>query len=169
MGATVGGGVGRVRSRRALLRAATGVTALALAAPTAAGCGLLDRRNPGPPTPPDPLQPLLAQTRELAARYDAAIAGQPSLAARLTPLRDATAEHATTLARLIGADPSPAPPATASAAPPDTPAAVLADLRAAELAGQRSATEFCLAAPGDRAPLLGSIVAARAAHQAILA
>lgn len=146
-----------------MLRAAAGSSGVV----ALAGCGLFGKSSPEPPKQPDALLPLLMQTREMLGRYDAAIAAQPSLTARLTPLRDATAEHATTLAKLIG-EPTAAPAPSSSAAPPTSPVQALSDLRAAEQAGQRSATEFCLSAPGERAPLLGSIVAARATHQSVL-
>ncbi|WP_249714552.1 hypothetical protein [Rhizomonospora bruguierae] len=169
MGGTGGYGDGRGRSRRLVL----GAAAAGAMSVTAAGCGLLDRRKPKPDQP-DPLLPMLAETRDLTARYDAAIAAQPSLTARLTPLREATAEHATALAKLIGLSGSTTPPATspgpsAPATPPASPVDALVDLRAAEQAAQRTATQACLTAPGDRAALLGSIVAARATHQAVLA
>lgn len=172
MGGTLGGGHGRGHSRRSLLRAAGGTAALTSMSGVLAGCGLLDDDRPSPGTP-DPLEPLLAQTREMVARYDAAIAAQPGLAARLAPLRDATAQHAAAVAGLLGADPSASPTTAASAtaaatAPATSPVTVLADLGAAEKAGQRAATDLCLTAAAERAPLLGSIVAARAIHQAVL-
>jgi hypothetical protein len=169
MRATVDSGDGRGRSRRAVLRAAGGVITAATITSTVAGCGLLDKPKPAPPTTPDALLPLLESTRALLGRYDAAIAAQPSLAARLTPIRAAHAEHVTALARLVGADPSAASSAAATGAPAATPDAAVAELRAAEQTGQREATRLCLTAPGARAPLLGSIVAARATHAAVLA
>jgi hypothetical protein len=157
-----------------VLRAALGI----VAAGSVGGCGLLDDDEP---VRPDPLDPLLAGTVALAARYDAAIGGLPQLAARLTPIRDAHRAHATALAQLIGrpasslspgrpevpAAPSQtSPPATAAAIA--APAAALAELRAAEKAGQAEATAACLAAPADRTAVLGSITAARATHQEAL-
>ncbi len=154
-------------SRRGLLRAAlTG--ALASAVVPLAGCGLLDRKDPEP----DPLDPLLAATVALAAKYDAAIAAQPDLAGRLTPLRDAHRAHAKALAGLIGrpeSSLSPSPTAAGGTAPATTGAEeTLAELGKAEKSGQDEAAAACLAAPTERTALLGSITAARATHQEVL-
>lgn len=147
--------------------AAAGVTALGTA-----GCDLFD--SPEPPPGPDPLEPLRAQAQALADQYAAAIAAAPALAARLQALRDAHLTHVAELNKVI---PTPlatqpaSPPASASPggtpAPAD-PAAPLAALRAAEEAGQRDATAACLAAPGTRAALVGSIAACRATHVEVL-
>jgi hypothetical protein len=156
-------------SRRGVLRAATTLAGAAATVPLA-GCGLFDRDEP---EGLDPLDPLLAATVRLAAEYDAAIAAQPELAERLTPLRDAHQAHAKALAQVIGRPASRLSPSTvanASASPTAGDAATtLAQLRAAEKAGQGEATAACLAAHADRAALLGSITAARATHQAVLA
>jgi hypothetical protein len=154
--------VHRSYSRRSVLGAAVGLAA----AGSVSGCGLLGDDEPARP---DPLDPLLAGTVAMISRYDAAIAGVPALADRLTPIRDAHRAHATALAELIGrpaSSTSPSPPATA--APVADAAATLAELRAAEQAGQAEATAACLAAPADRTALLGSITAARATHQEAL-
>jgi hypothetical protein len=106
--------------------------------------------------------------------YDRALAAHPELAGRLAPVRANHLEHATALARLTGA---PAPGASATGTPSAGPAptasptdaiGTLAALRAAEQTGQRAATQACLAAPAARAALVGSIAAARAAHQEVL-
>jgi len=133
---------------------------IGLAATTLAGCGALDDK-PAPPPPPDPLQPLLDEARSLAAAYDRAVAAQPALSARLGPLAADHRVHAADLAHLIGATASAGPsgPALESAA-----ADPLAALRTAELAAQRTAVAACLAAPADRAGLVGSIAACRATH-----
>jgi hypothetical protein len=142
-------------ARRSLL--AAGVAALA------AAC-----TEPPEPPAPDPLEPLLAGTVALADRYDATIATVPTLAARLTPLRDAHRSHAVDLARMIGKPlPSgtPAPPSPSASA---DPAGAAAALRTAEQQAQRAAVDACLAAPARRAPLLGSIAACRATHAEVL-
>jgi hypothetical protein len=166
------------RPRRTVLRAVLSAGAAAVVAGcagVAAGCGLLGEDPP--PPPPDPLAPLLAGTVALIGRYDTALAAHPDLAAGLDPVRRAHVAHAAELARLVG---TPAPgtatppaPAAGTTTPPATPPATgsppdargtLAALRAAEQGGRRAAAEACLAAPPERAALLGSIAAARATH-----
>lgn len=148
-------------SRRTVLRAG-GLTALA--ATPLAGCGLFDQ---GPAGGPDPLAPLATAAQELALRYEAAIAADADLADRLTPVAQAHRTHAAELARLARVN-LPAPSGSAPAPPQGDVKAVLADLRAAEQAGRKAAAQACLAAPGDRAALLGSIAAARTTHLEVL-
>jgi hypothetical protein len=153
---------------------------VSLAATTLAGCGVFDDK-PAPPPTPDPLQPLLDEARALAAAYDRAAAAQPALSARLTPLAADHQAHAADLAQLIGASASASPigasasaspigaPASASAAPAgatveSAAADPVAALRTAELAAQKTAVAACLAAPADRAGMVGSIAACRATH-----
>ncbi|WFE64522.1 hypothetical protein [Micromonospora sp. WMMD714] len=136
--------------------------AVGVAAVPLTGCDLLDRD--GPDRPPDPLEPLAGESRALADRYRAAIAADPGLADRLTPIADAHAAHAEELRRLIGR-PAPSGPATPEpTVAAGAPATVLAGLRAAEQNGRDNAAKACADAPGDRAALLGSIAAARATH-----
>ncbi|MEU5939206.1 hypothetical protein ABZ807_08430 [Micromonospora sp. NPDC047548] len=130
------------------------------------GCDLFDRAEPTPP--PDPLEPLAGESRELAARHRAAVAADPGLADRLTPIADAHAAHAEEIQRLIGRPApsgSPAPSATGPAADRD---GLLAGLREAEQRGRESAAKACVAAPGERAAVLGSIAAARVTHVEVL-
>ncbi|TDC73512.1 hypothetical protein E1193_25435, partial [Micromonospora sp. KC606] len=118
---------------------------------------------------PDPLEPLAGESRELAARHRAAIAADPGLADRLTPIAEAHAAHADEIHRLIGR-PAPSGPATTGAtATPGDRAALLAALREAEQRGRQSAAKACAEAPGERAALLGSVAAARATHVEALA
>ncbi|MFI5842200.1 hypothetical protein ACIA8K_21055 [Catenuloplanes sp. NPDC051500] len=140
-----------------------------------AGCSLLDEEEtpPPPPPPPDALEPMLAETRTLADRYQAALLAQPALAARLTPIIEAHTAHIAELTKIM--TPPPSPPTTSSSAPavPTASATVpadttIADLRAAEQAGQKSAATACADAPANRAALLGSIAAARATHAEVL-
>jgi hypothetical protein len=152
-----------------------GALASAVGAAALGGCGVFDDDEPRP-APPDPLAPLLAETVALIARYDAALAAHPDLAARLTPVREAHAAHAAELARLTGAASpgaaSPGGPSSSGAAPSGAPAdarGTLAALRAGEVGGRRAAAGACLAAPAERAALLGSIAAARATHAEALA
>jgi hypothetical protein len=165
-------GWARELSRRELLAAA-----LATGAGTAgalSGCSLL---RPDPPPPPDPLEPLLAGVRALAGRYATVIAAHPDLAGRLDPLARAHAAHAAALVELIGrpelatpaAGPGGSGPASSAGSGTWTPPvgdadAALAALREAEREGRREAARACLAAPPERAGLVGSIAAARASH-----
>lgn len=144
------------------------------------GCSWLGS-DPPPPPPPDPLEPLLAGAGQLADRYQAAITAHPRLAARLRPLREAHLAHQTALREVIGRpEPATTPPGSGTWAPPldapqtgpaepEQPEQALADLRKAERDGEQAAAQACLAAPPERATLLGSIAAARAAHRRALA
>lgn len=144
-------------TRRDLLRlVGAGVSAGVLS-----GCGLLDRDGPEP-APPDPLLPLLAETRALVAAYDGFLQGHPDRAARLQPLRDTHAAHVTALAAVV-VQPSTGP----SASPSDAPGTVAA-LKSLESAGAKSAYDACLAAPTERVTLLGEIAAARTTHVGVL-
>jgi hypothetical protein len=158
---------GRGWSRRGVLRAA-GLTAVAAAPLT--GCDLFDKK-PAPKTP-DPLTPLISDALGLAARYDAAIASYPDLAARLTPLAQAHRAHAAELARVTGAAvPSASAGASGSAtggSPAGDAESALAALRTAEQQGREAVAKACLDAPPARAALLGSIAAARATHLEVL-
>jgi hypothetical protein len=154
-------------SRRSVLAAAGWATA-GLATAGLGGLAGCDLGGPGPePTPPpDPLLPFLTATVALADRYDAAIEADPSLSARLTPLRDDHRAHVQALAREIGIPaPSgaPSPPASPSAAPSTVQA-----LLAAEQDARKDAEKACLEGPSYRAALLGSIAACRASHQEAL-
>ncbi|WP_442930479.1 hypothetical protein [Micromonospora sp. NBC_00421] len=152
---------GTGRSRRTVLRAGALLT-VGVAAVPLTGCGLLDRDEPAPP--PDPLEPLAGESRALADRHRAAIAADPGLADRLTPIADAHAAHADELRRLIG---RPEPTGPASPGPTTGDGArntLLTELRAAEQSGRDNAARACADAPADRVAVLGSIAAARATH-----
>ncbi len=153
--------------RRAVLSAGA-ATGLALAL---TGCGLLDRK-PEPPPGPDPLEPVRSQAQALANQYDATMAAVPTLATRLTPLRDAHRAHLAELTRVIGT-PAPSGPAAGSgsaagSAVPVDAAAALGALRTAEDTARAAATTVCLAVPAAHAALVGSIVACRASHVEVL-
>ncbi|MCX4473851.1 hypothetical protein OOK41_26685 [Micromonospora sp. NBC_01655] len=145
-----------------MLRAGALLTLGGAAAPLT-GCDLFDREEPDPA--PDPLEPLAAEARELAARHRAALAADPGLAGLLTPIAEAHEAHAAELATLFGrpASASPGGPSAGASAGGDR-AATLADLRQAEQRGRESAAKLCAGAPAGRAALLGSIAAARATH-----
>jgi hypothetical protein len=148
-------------SRRTVLAAAaTG------AAVTVTGCAWFEPEPP--PPPPDPLEPLLAGTRDLAGRYDRTLLVHPDLAGRLEPLRATHLAHVAAVLEAIGR-PGPATPAPAGS-PPD-PGGIPADdgeaveqLREHERDASEQARQACLPAPPDRVALLGSICAARASH-----
>ncbi|MFF5171146.1 hypothetical protein ACFY3U_00745 [Micromonospora sp. NPDC000089] len=130
------------------------------------GCDLFDGDKP--PPAPDPLEPLAGESGALAARHRAAIAADPGLADRLTPIAEAHAAHAAELRRVIGR-PEPSGSTTPAGTPPPAGRdAILADLRGAEQRGRDAAARACAAAPGDRAALVGSIAAARASHLEVL-
>jgi hypothetical protein len=154
-------------SRRVLLRGAVGgAAALALG-----GCDRLGGARPQPAAA-DPLAELYAGTRSLIRRYELTIAVHATLAVRLKPL---LANHRAHLAALAidmalptpSGSPQAPPSASADGVPPQPPAA-LAALLTAEKAGVKAASDACLAVPGWRAPLLGSIAACRASHLDLL-
>jgi len=146
-----------------MLRAAALVAVGGTAVPLT-GCDLLDRGD-DPDPGPDPLEPLAAESAALADRHRAAIAADPSLADRLTPIADAHRAHAAELRRVIGRPARSTTPAGGPTAPTGAgQAGSLAELRRAEQTGRENAAKACAAAPPGRAALLGSIAAARATH-----
>ncbi|WP_229401389.1 hypothetical protein [Micromonospora okii] len=143
-----------------MLRAGVLLALGGVAAPLT-GCDPFDRGDDPDPAP-DPLEPLAAEARELAARHRAALAADPGLAGLLTPIAEAHEAHAAELARLLGrATPTAAPSPDATGA---GRASTLAGLREAEQGARRSAAKLCAEAPAERAALVGSIAAARATH-----
>ena len=149
----------RIRTKGHTRRRVLGIAAAGASGATLAGCGLFDHDSkPSPAT--DALLPLLTEAVGLAAAYDRAVAAQPGLAGRLTPLAADHRAHAAALAELIGeAVPSASAPPTAAGA-----GDVLTQLRAAEQTAQRNAVTACKQAPSERAALIGSIAACRATH-----
>ncbi|MBX6749759.1 MAG: hypothetical protein IRY85_08815 [Micromonosporaceae bacterium] len=151
-------------SRRDLLRGVLAVAGLA-GVTTAAGCDLFGGSTDGEDVEVSAeLTELLAATVALGDAYDGAIARAPSLADRLTPMRDAHRTHAEALAQAL-AQPAPT---TATADGPTDPAAVLAALVEAETRGLEAARTACLTAPARLAGLIGSMAAARACHLEVL-
>ncbi|GAA2544386.1 hypothetical protein GCM10010435_11130 [Winogradskya consettensis] len=142
--------------RRQVLGAVAGSAGLA----ALTGCGLFGS-DPEPAPPPDALQPVLDEALTLAAAYERAVVASPDLAARLSPMALDHRAHATELAKLIGAT---LPSGGASGPPTESGTDALAELRKAEQSALKTATAACKAAPGERAALVGSIAAARAAH-----
>ncbi|MCW2643721.1 MAG: hypothetical protein JWP76_6027 [Dactylosporangium sp.] len=161
----------RGHSRRTVLRAALGGMAAAVPLTACDSPQQAARRQ----QIPDPLNPFYHDTAALLGRYEATIAAQPGLTARLGPLRDAHRAHLQALAREIGpglsgpstGDPSSTTVPTGSGGASNEPA-TLATLLAAEKNSSEAARAACLRAPSYRAALLGSIAAARASHVAVL-
>jgi hypothetical protein len=151
-------------SRRDLLRGVLAVAGLA-GVGSVAGCDLIGGSSDAddPDVPPE-ITELLTATVALADAYDGAIARVPSLAERLTPMRDTHRTHAQALAQAL-AEPTPA---SATADGPSDPAAALAELVDAETRGLEAARSACLAAPARLAGLIGSMAAARACHLEVL-
>jgi hypothetical protein len=147
-----------VKRRRLIGAAATAWGASALA-----GCGIFDGDS-GPPPPPDALQPVLDEALRLAAGYDRAVAADPGLAERLTPIADDHRAHAAELARVIGATLPSVAPSTAPSTGTGSGEQSVKAFRKAEQAAHKTAAAACRVAPAVRAGLVGSIAAARAAH-----
>ncbi len=100
----------------------------------------------------------------LASLHRSAATDLPERAATLTAIADAHDAHARELSRIM-ATPAPSPAApSASAAPSSTPEERIEALRVAEKAAYDLAVQACLRTPSHRAPLVGSIAAARATH-----
>lgn len=151
-------------SRRDLLRGVLAIAGLA-GVGAAAGCDLIggSTETDEGELPPE-IAELLAATVALGDAYDGAIARAPSLADRLTPMRDAHRTHAQALAQALA---RPAP-STGTADGPTDQAAVLAALVEAETQGLEVARSACLVAPARLAGLIGSMAAARACHLEVL-
>lgn len=141
--------------RRALLRAVVGA---AVAAPALAACELF---KPDPPPPPDPLTDFYVDTLALAALYETD--SRPLVA----PIRDAHKAHAAALAAIMYPPPPSASAAPVTAAPSRAPSSPTA-VREAEQKAWQKAVDACLAAPAERATLLGEIAVARACHLEVL-
>ncbi|GAB2919132.1 hypothetical protein GCM10027280_02710 [Micromonospora polyrhachis] len=152
-----------LRSRRSVLRVA-GLLTLAAATGPLAACGLFDDSEPEP----DPLAPLLAGALDLAALYEAAVAADPTLADRLTPIAQAHRAHAEELARVTRVTLPNSTPTAGPTLPTGDRKSMLTALRSAEQQGQAAATTACLSTPAHRAALVGSIAAARATHLELL-
>jgi hypothetical protein len=158
-----GGGAGV--PRRDLLRVTAAVVALA-GAGSAAGCDLFGgaRSTTSEVTPE--LTDLLAATVALGAAYDAAIARVPSLADRLTGLRDAHRAHAVALAQALSVA-VPVSSGSSLEGGSDAPS-TLAALAGLETTGRDAARTACLNASPRLASLVGDIAAARACHLEVL-
>ena len=157
--------------------------ALPAAATVVAGCsGATTDRDDRP----DPLVALADAARADAALAAAVIAADPTVAARIDPLRAARTEHAAALdAEIVrvGGVPSTATPSTAPAvgtAGPTAPAgatgtaapapvATVARVREAVAASQRGAAELVPDLPAERVGLVASVAACCATYAAVLA
>lgn len=111
---------------------------------------------------------MIATALDLAARCQEIAAAHPDQAGLLAPISAGHLAHAQALAAVTGAaSPSAAPTAGTGNETADAPAA-LAALREAEQAGREQAAGLCLAAPAERAALVGSIAAALATYVEVL-
>lgn len=137
--------------------------------------------EPAAPPPPDPddilRESAVAREQSLLRAYDAVLLAQPTLTARLLPLREQHVEH---LAALT----APAPPASAAAAsdgtasapgvpavpPPPATVDTLDTLAAAErAAGDKHAQDALAALDRPLATLLASLSASEQSHPVALA
>jgi hypothetical protein len=143
--------------RRSVLRAVAGAVVIG---PALAACDLF---KPDEPPAPDPLTEFYNQTLALVAFYQAAALtdARPVVAT----IRDTHKAHAAALAAIM----YPAPPSGSPAPPSAQASPAPAGVREAEQAAWQKAVEACLAAPADRATLLGEIAVARACHLEALA
>ncbi|MEU0337375.1 hypothetical protein [Streptomyces sp. NPDC006193] len=153
--------------RRTLLASAAGAALLA-------GCSAAGESGGDGPSAADRARARAARdSRELLARYDAALTAHPGLAELLRPLRARVAAHATAFAAgtpTASATASATVSATASPAP-SAPAGekdALAGLAAAERALADRRAKDLLHVPGELARLLASVAAAGAAHAYLL-
>lgn len=122
--------------------------------------------------PPPELAGALAREQQLVAGLDAALRFDPSLAARLGPIRADHAAHADALRSALASYPGGVggvSSGSGSSAPPAGQAAPsLARLRASEADAARLAAGDSLDLGGARAALLASISAAEAGHVELL-
>jgi hypothetical protein len=157
--------------------------ALPAAATVVAGCsGATTERD----NRPDPLIALADAARADAALAAAVIAADPTVAARIDPLRAARTEHAAALdaeiLRVGGvpstATPSTAPavdtagptaPASATGTAAPAPAATVARVREAVAASQRGAAELVPDLAAERVGLVASVAACCGTYAAVLA
>jgi len=157
--------------------------ALPAAATVVAGCsGATTDRDDRP----DPLVALADAARADAALAAAVIAADPTVTARIDPLRAARTEHAAALdAEIVrvGGVPStatpsmapavgtagPAAPADATGTAAPAPVATVARVREAVAASQRGAAELVPDLPAERVGLVASVAACCATYAAVLA
>jgi hypothetical protein len=108
---------------------------------------------------------IVALTRELGTAESGVLPSGRPPAAPSAPAASATGQSPTGSPGISGGA-----AAAPSAGPlPSDRAGILADLKALERIGRQQAVAVCLAGPGYRAAMLGSIAAARASHVEALA
>jgi hypothetical protein len=151
-------------SRRGLLRAVAATAGLAGIAATA-GCDLFGGSSDGQEDVTPELRSLLTATIALGDAYDGAITRVPSLASRLSGLRDAHRAHADALARALA---QPTPERGSNSAGPTDAAGALSALAELESKGVDTARQSCLNGPARLASLIGTIAAARSCHLEVL-
>ena len=181
----------RMTRRHVLTRV---LPAVAVAPAALSGCSVLGQSAA---KAPDPLPGLADAARSDAALAAAAIAADPSLRARLEPLRAARATHAAALDRILGRPPAtagagapanPAPtspvptsPVPTSAAPRSAPSTSTPpsgtarrtspgarDVHDAVAASAAAAAEAALALPAEKVGLVASVAACCSAYAALL-
>ncbi|SNX64397.1 hypothetical protein SAMN06272735_6219 [Streptomyces sp. TLI_55] len=107
-------------------------------------------------------------SRGIVERYDAVLAAYPTLAERLTPLREAAVRHVEAFGGTVAtASPTasrPSPSATAPVSEKDA----LVELADAERTLADARAKALLEVPGELARLLASVAAAGAAHAYLL-
>jgi hypothetical protein len=147
---------------------------------TLGGCSLFGQSAAAAP---DPLPGIADAARADAALAASVIAADPSLRARLEPLRAARAAHAAALDQMLGRPPSSAVPA--AAAPPATPGARptagapatgaarasktgVTQLHDALVASAAAASDAALVLPTGKVGLVASVAACCSTYAALL-
>ncbi|MYW65405.1 hypothetical protein GTY65_15250 [Streptomyces sp. SID8379] len=104
------------------------------------------------------------ESADLLGRYDEALAAQPSLEARLAPLRDEVERHV----KAFGGATRPRKSGTTPSTPPVAEKDVLKALAAAERELSDRRMKALVEAPAELARLLASVAAAGAGHAFLL-
>lgn len=161
-------------SRRTLLRATSAVALL-----YATGCSV-GQAEPEPTPPADPLQAILDDHLALRWQYRDTIDAFPEVSARLNPLLANLDAQVAALAGALALEPPdtstpPTPSASSGSAASGTPdpgaanpTQALASLAAAEEAAVADLHPLLLATTRQRAPLVGSLIAAHTCHRELL-
>jgi len=158
----------RLMSRRAWLGSA-GVIAAAAAGGALVALVRPDPVSGHPPGAPDWLPGALAREQQLLDGLDAAIRADPTLGARLAPLRADHTAHLQVLQDVSSRyGPTPATSGGSSATTSAPAPTGVVGLRRAALAASRASAAAALTAAGGNAGLLASIAACEATHAAVL-
>ncbi|MGY1700139.1 hypothetical protein [Geodermatophilus sp. SYSU D00766] len=152
-------------SRRRLLAGATGLALLAAGCTSGEDGGGSAGEAARSAEQDDRLAGQVPVQEAVVAAYDAAVAADPALGGRVTPLAAQAREQ---LDRLREAAPTATAPPTAPAPAPPAGADPLGWLREQVAAAAASHADACLDASGARAALLGSVAAGLRGHEAAL-